>query len=155
VKHGENEEKDEEIEGNNKLGNILANSSKGFFILILIQFFCCLLGRFINVKDVNEKEVILKTLKNIVVNTQEQCIDTLNSFTKILCFLPLNDKSDINVEVGNEILNLLIDFSKNLFSYGYNKEKCIQFQSKLEECDCFNTKIDYIGKLLQIYCYSK
>jgi hypothetical protein len=35
--------------------------------------------------------------------------------SKILCFLPSNDKSDINIEVGNEILNLLIKVAENLF----------------------------------------
>jgi hypothetical protein len=87
--------------------------------------------------------------------------------TKILCFLPSNDKSEINIEVGNEILNLLIKVAKKLF-HGGSKEECIQFGSKLEECHCFNTplfllniyenismNIDYIGKLLQIYCYSR
>jgi hypothetical protein len=61
------------------------------------------LGRLINVKDVVEKEGILKNLKNIVVDTAEQCIGILNKFT-----MPFKDKSDINIEVGNEILNLLI-----------------------------------------------
>jgi hypothetical protein len=107
-------------------------------ILILLLFF---LGRLVNAKDVDEKEAILKSLKNIAVSTKEQYIGILNSFTmntKILCFLPSNDKSDINIEVGNEILNLLIKISEKLFCYG-DEEECIQFRSKLEECDCFNT----------------
>jgi hypothetical protein len=45
--------------------------------------------------------------------------------TKILCFLPLNDKSDINIEVGNEILNLLIKVAENLFYGSSNKKECI------------------------------
>jgi hypothetical protein len=84
-------------------------------ILILLLLW---LGRLINVKDVDEKEAILKNLKNIAVNTKEQCIAILNNFTmdaKILCFLPQNDKNDMDIEVGNEILNLLINFSENLF----------------------------------------
>jgi hypothetical protein len=107
------------------------------------------LGRFINVKDMDEKEAILKSLKDIAVNTKKQCIDILNNFTmnfKILCFMPSNDKSDINIEVGNEILNLLIKVSEKLFN-GSNKEECIRFRSRLEECDCFNTLLF----LLNIY----
>jgi hypothetical protein len=100
-----------------------------------------LLGRLINVNDVSEKKAILKILKNIAVSTKEQCIAILNSFTinsKILCFLPSNDKSNINIEIGNEILNLLINFAENLFDNG-DEEEFIQFQLKLQECDCFNT----------------
>jgi hypothetical protein len=63
-----------------------------------------------------------------------------------LCFLPSNDKSDINIEVGNEILNLLVKVSEKLFTSG-NKKKYIQFRSKLKECDCFNTLLF----LLNIY----
>jgi hypothetical protein len=101
------------------------------------------------VKDVDEKEAILKSLKNIAVNTKEECIGILNNFTintKILCFLPLNDKSDINIEVGNKIINKLIKVSRKLFTHG-DKEECIQFRSKLEEYDCFNTLLF----LLNIY----
>jgi hypothetical protein len=36
------------------------------------------LGRLINVKDVDEKEAILKSLKDIAVDTKEQCIDMNN-----------------------------------------------------------------------------
>jgi hypothetical protein len=81
------------------------------------------------VKDVDEKEAILKSLKNIIVSTKEQCIGILNNFTlstKILCFLPSNDKNDTNIEVGNEILNILVKVSENLFRGG-SKEECIQF----------------------------
>jgi hypothetical protein len=70
-------------------------------ISILLLLF---LGRLINAKDVDEKETILKSLKNIALDTKEQCISILNSFimnTKILCFLPSNDKSDINIKVGS------------------------------------------------------
>jgi hypothetical protein len=86
--------------------------------------------------------------------------------TKILCFLPWNDKSDINIEVGNEILNLLINFSEKLFDEG-DEEESIQFRSKLEECDCFNTLLFLLNIyenisfkvriliILHIYCYSK
>jgi hypothetical protein len=98
---------------------------------------------------VNEKEAILKSLRNIAVDTEGQCIDVLNSFTmntKILCFLPKDDKNDMNIEVVNEILNLLIKVSEKLF-YGSSKEKCIYFRSKLEECGCFNTLLF----LLNIY----
>jgi hypothetical protein len=101
------------------------------------------------VKDAEEKEPILKSLKNIAVDTKEQCINILNSFTintKILCFLPSNDKSDINIEVGNEILNLLIKVAEKLFTSG-DEEECIQFRSKLEECDYFKTLLF----LLNIY----
>jgi hypothetical protein len=90
------------------------------------------LGRLINVKDMDGKEAILKSLKDIAVNTKKQCIDILNNFTmnsKILCFMPSNDKNDINIEVGNEILNLLIKVSEKLF-YNDNKEECIQFRLK-------------------------
>jgi hypothetical protein len=107
------------------------------------------LRRLINVKDVDEKERILKGLKNIAVDTKEQCIDILNSFTmnnNILCFMPSNDKSDINIEVGNKILNILIKVAERLFYYD-NRKECIQFQSKLEECECFNTLLF----LLNIY----
>jgi isocitrate dehydrogenase kinase/phosphatase len=86
--------------------------------------------------------VILKSLRNIPVNTKEDCIALLNDFSihkKILCFLPSNDKSDINIEIGNEILNLLVKVSEALFYNNINEEECIQFRSKLEECDCFNT----------------
>jgi hypothetical protein len=140
----EEKEKKEKVE-KNKLENIHINSSKGFFFDFNCLFLLWL-GRFINAKDIDEKEVILKSIRKIAVNTKKQCIDTLNSFTEILYFLPSNDKSDINIEIGNEILNLLIIFSENLFSYG-DKEKCIQFRSKLEECDCFNTLLF----LLNIY----
>jgi hypothetical protein len=102
------------------------------------------------VKDADEKERILRSLKNIVVSTKEECVNILNSFiinTKILCFLPGDDKSDINFEIANEILNLLINFSENLFCRSSNEEECIQFRSKLEECDCFNTLLS----LLNIY----
>jgi hypothetical protein len=93
------------------------------------------------VKDVDEKEAILKSLKDITVDTKEECLTLLNDFsfnTRILCFLPKDDKSDINFEVSNKILNLLINFSEKLFDDG-GKEECIEFRSKLEECDCFNT----------------
>jgi hypothetical protein len=99
------------------------------------------------VKDVDEKEGILKSLKDIAVNTKEQCISLLNDFSikkKILYFLPLNDRGDINIEVGNEILNLLIEVSENLFTYDSSKEECIEFRSKL---NCFNTLLF----LLNIY----
>jgi hypothetical protein len=102
------------------------------------------------VKGVDEKEAILKSLKDITLNTKEECINILNSFTintKILYFLPADDKSDINIEVGNKILNLLFEVAEKLFTYGDNKEECIQFRSKLEECDCFNTLLF----LLNIY----
>jgi hypothetical protein len=69
------------------------------------------LGRLVNAKDSDEKEAILKIIKNIAVDRKEQCIGVLNNFTmntKMLCFLPSSDKSDINIEVGNETLNLLI-----------------------------------------------
>jgi hypothetical protein len=115
-------------------------------ILILLLLW---IGRLINVKNVDEKEAILKNLKNIAVDRKEQCIALLNNFTmntKILCFLPQNDKNDMDIEVGNEILNLLINFSENLFDEG-NKEEFIQFQSKLEECNCVNTLLS----LLNIY----
>jgi hypothetical protein len=101
------------------------------------------------IKEKKEKEAILKSLKNIAVNTKEQCIGILISFTmntKILCFLPSNDKSDINIEAGNKILNLLIKVSEKLFC-GSSKEECIQFRSKLEEFNCFNTLLS----LLNIY----
>jgi hypothetical protein len=101
------------------------------------------------VKDVDEKEMILKSLKNIAVNTREQCIALLNDFsisTKILCFLPTDDRSDMNIEVANKILNLLIEVAEKLFDDGV-EEECIQYQSKLEECDCFNTLLF----LLNIY----
>jgi hypothetical protein len=91
------------------------------------------------VKDADEKEAILRSLKNISVNTKEQCVAILNRFTmssKILCFLPSNDKNVINIEVANEILNILINFSENLF---YDRVNVRQFQSKLQECDCFST----------------
>jgi hypothetical protein len=116
--------------------------------VFILFYFILFLGRLINVKDVDEKEVILKSLKNIALNTKEQSIGILNNFTmntKILCFLPSNDKTDINIEVGNEILKFLIKVSEKLFDDG--KKECIQFRSKLEECDCFNTLIF----LLNIY----
>jgi hypothetical protein len=87
------------------------------------------------------KKTILTNLKSIALNTKKQCIDLLNDLsinTKILCFLPKDDKNDMNIEVANEILNLMINFSEKLFCDN-NKEECIQFQSKLEECDCYNT----------------
>jgi hypothetical protein len=93
------------------------------------------LGKFINVKDVDEKEAILKSLKDIAVNTKEQCIAVLNSFvmnTRILSFLPEDDKNDMNIEVANEILNLLIKVGENLFDK-YDKEGSSQFQSKLKK----------------------
>jgi hypothetical protein len=120
-----------------------------FYLLVILILLLLFLGRLINVKDVGEKKVILKSLKNIAVNTKEQCIGILNSFTmntKILCFLPSNDRSDINIEVANEILNLLIKVSEKLFDDG-DEEKFIQFRSKLEECDCLNTLLF----LLNIY----
>jgi hypothetical protein len=99
------------------------------------------LGRLVNEKDMDEKETILKSLKNIAVDTKEQCIGIFNSFmmnTKILCFLPSNDKNGLNIEIRNEILNLLIKVSEKFFYYGTGEVECIQFRSKLEECDCFN-----------------
>jgi hypothetical protein len=83
------------------------------------------------------------------VNTKEQCIDILNDFsfdTKVLRFLPKDDKSNINFEIAKEILNLLIKVAENLFRDS-SKEECIQFRSKLEECDCFHTLLF----LLNIY----
>jgi hypothetical protein len=52
---------------------------------------------------VDEKEVILKNLGNIFINTKKECITLLNDFSKILCFLPEHDKNDMNIEVANEI----------------------------------------------------
>jgi hypothetical protein len=99
--------------------------------------------------DVYEKESILKSLRNTAVNTKKECIAILNNFTmnsKILCFLPAHDKNDMNDEVINEILNLLNNFTENLFNKS-SKEECIQFRSKLEECNYFNT----LFLLLNIY----
>jgi hypothetical protein len=76
-------------------------------------------------KDVDEKKAISNILKNITVNTKEQCIGIFNNFTmntKILCFLPSDDKNDINIEIGNKILNLL---TEKLFNYD-NKEELIK-----------------------------
>jgi hypothetical protein len=98
---------------------------------------------------VDEKEVILKNLRNIFIHLKRECVTLLNDFsisTKILCFLPKHDKNDMNIAVANEILSLLIEFSKNLFC-GDDKNKCNQFRSKLGECDCFNTLLF----LLNIY----
>jgi hypothetical protein len=128
---------------------VLHIKKKYFFKFILISVYFFFLEKFIDVKDVDEKEMILKSLKNIAINTKEQCIALLNDFsisTKILCFLPIHDRSDMNIEVANEILNLLIKVSEKLFDDGVEKE-CIQFTSKLEECDCFNTLLF----LLNIY----
>jgi hypothetical protein len=99
------------------------------------------------VNDVDEKEAILKHLKNIAVSTKEQCIDILNNFsinTKILCFLPKDSRTDLNLEVGKEILILLIIFGENLF-YGSSEEECIQFQSMLKECGCFNILLSLLN----------
>jgi hypothetical protein len=101
------------------------------------------------VKDVDEKEAILKSLKDIAVNTKEECLTLLNDFsfsTRILCFLPKDDKNEMNIDVANEILNLLIKVAENLFDK-YDKEGSSQFQSKLGECDCFDTLLF----LLNIY----
>jgi hypothetical protein len=65
-------------------------------------------------KDEDEREAILKSLKDVEVKSKEQCIAILNKFTvntKILFFLPTDDKNYMNIEVGNEILNLLINFA--------------------------------------------
>jgi hypothetical protein len=64
-----------------------------------------------------------------------------------LCFLPEDDKNDMNTEVASEILDLLIKISENLFTYSDDKEECIQFRSKLEEYNSFNTLL----LLLNIY----
>jgi hypothetical protein len=94
----------------NKLENILINFSKGYlFFFFDFNCLCVLwLGRFINVKDVDEKEVILRSLKNIII------------------FLPADDNSDMNIEVGNEILNLLTNFAEKLFNNSSEEES---FQS--------------------------
>jgi hypothetical protein len=84
-------------------------------------------------KNVDEKEGILSSLKKIAVNTKEQCIAALNDFsinTRILCFLPEDDKNDMNIEVANEILNLLINFAEKLFTHG-DEDECNVFRSKL------------------------
>jgi hypothetical protein len=99
-----------------------------FFKFILISIFFFFIEKFIDVKDMTEKEMILKSLKDIDVNTREQCIALLNDFsisTKILCFLPIDDKSNMNIEVANGILNLLVKISEKLFNNSF-KEKCIQ-----------------------------
>jgi hypothetical protein len=93
---------------NTEQESILINSRKGYFLLLIIFYlfvililFLLFLGKLVNAKDVDEKEAILKNLKNIAVDTKEQCIGILNSFTmntKILCFLlPLVNSSDISV----------------------------------------------------------
>jgi hypothetical protein len=90
--------------------------------------------------DADEKEVILKSLRKITIDTNEQCIALLNNFslnTRIMCFLPSKDKNEMNIDVANEILNLLIKVSEKLFTG--DEEECTQFRSKLEECDYFNT----------------
>jgi hypothetical protein len=74
------------------------------------------------------------------VDTKEKCIAFLNDFsisTNILCFLPKDDRNDMNTEVASEVLNLLIGFSNSLFHHN-TKDQQIQLRSKLEECDCFN-----------------
>jgi hypothetical protein len=97
-----------------------------YFISLILFLFLLWLGGFIDVKDVDEKDTILKSLKNIGVNNKEQCFAILNKYKNII-FLPTDDKNDTNIEVGNEILNLLIKVSENLFIYG-DKEEFIQFQ---------------------------
>jgi hypothetical protein len=84
------------------------------------------------VKDADENKAILKNLKDIEVNSQEECIAILKKFPisiNVLCFLPKDDKNDINIEIANKILKLLVNFSENLFDNGDEKE-CNQFQSK-------------------------
>jgi hypothetical protein len=83
------------------------------------------------------------------VNTKEQCIEILNTFTlkkNILCFLPKDDKNDMNIEVGNEILDLLVTFSENLFN-DEDEAKYVNFRSKFKEFDCSNI----LHFLLDIY----
>jgi hypothetical protein len=79
----------------------------------------------------NKKEAILKNLKNIAMDTKKQCIALLNDFsvsTRILCFLPKDDKTDINIKVANEILNLLIKVAEKLFISNCDKDKQIHLR---------------------------
>jgi hypothetical protein len=69
-----------------------------------------------------------KSLRNFAVNTKEQCVALINNLsisTRILCFLPKDDKNDMNIEVATEILNLLINIAENLFR-GANKKEYIE-----------------------------
>jgi hypothetical protein len=66
---------------------------------------------------VDEKEAILKSLKSIAMNTEEECIALLNDFsvsTIFLCFLPSNDKNDMNIEISN-FNNKKSNFKSNFF----------------------------------------
>jgi hypothetical protein len=104
----------------------------------------------VKVKDVGEKGRIRKDLRSVAMNTKRECLALLSDLsltTKILYFLPLDDKNDMNIEIANEILNLLIDFSELLFRRDCSKEKIHVYQSKLKECDCF----DILLLLLNIY----
>jgi hypothetical protein len=53
----------------------------------------------------------------------------------------------MNIEVAHEVLKLLIKFSERLFTYNNDEKEYVQFQSKLEECHCFNTLL----LLLNVY----
>jgi hypothetical protein len=86
----------------------------------------------VTLKDAGEKEATINSLRNIAVDMREQCVDLINSSTigtKILPLLPSNDKTDVNIEVAEEILNLLIAFEENLFNSSSNEKEILQFQS--------------------------
>jgi hypothetical protein len=128
---------------------VLHIKKKIFFKFILISVYFFFLEKFIDVKDVDEKEAILKSLRDIAVDTKEQCvalIDDLSIGSKILCFLPGDDRSNMNIEVVKKILNVLVNFTEKLFNQ-CGKEERIQFKIKLEGCHFFGT----LFSLLNIY----
>jgi hypothetical protein len=95
-------------------------------------------------EEINGKDEKVKKVEE----EKQQYINFINNFpvSRILCFLPKDDKTDTNIEIGNEILNLLVTFSEILFCDD-NKGEYFQFRSKLEKCHCFKTLLF----LLNIY----
>jgi hypothetical protein len=60
---------------------------------------------------------------------------------KLLNLLPINDKSELNFEVANEVISLLSNTVYTLFTHGAdaNKQEELRFESQFLECDGYNT----------------
>jgi hypothetical protein len=104
----------------------------------------------INIRNVEEKNTILSSLKNIPYNTKQEQISILNGNTlklKILATFPINDSNLLNKEIINIILDILQNVAKNLMSVGSTEDERTQFKSQFSDADGYNTLV----YLLSVY----
>jgi hypothetical protein len=117
------------------------------FIYLSIYLFIYI-GRGINVRSEEEKEIILLDIKKIKRNTGDEKIAVLDERilkNKIFCFLPMNDATGMNSEVAKAVLEVLCDVACDLFSIDYTKEEKKQFGLRFDECDGYNILLFFVN----------